>query len=84
MFFLIDQIHTASYVDDNTPYTMGHTSHIINKLETVCKKLFKWFSDNGKKANLQKCDSFANLEANIHICFGECYIENSISQKLLE
>ena len=45
IFFLIDEIDIASYANNNTPYTRGHTPYIMNKLETACKKLFKWFSD---------------------------------------
>ena len=43
MFLLIDEIDIASYAEGDTPYTMGHTAYVMNRLETACKKFFKWY-----------------------------------------
>lgn len=48
MFFLINEIAIPRYSGNNTPCT-EHASHIINKLEKVCKKLFKLFIENSSK-----------------------------------
>ena len=84
MFFVkVDEIDIASYADDNTPHTVGHTPEMMNKLETVCKKLFKWFSENGMKANPTKFSFLSSLETNTQIYLDECNIKNSASQNLL-
>ena len=68
MFLLIHEIDVASYPDNNTPCTAGHTPCVMNKLESASKKLFKWFRDNGAKVNPTKCNFLLGLEANTHIC----------------
>ena len=36
-FILIDEKDIASYADNNSPYTVGHTPHIMNKPERAFK-----------------------------------------------
>ena len=84
LLVLIDQIDVASYIDDNTSYTMGQTPQIIDKFKMAGKKLFNWFSDNGIKANPQRWDSFGSLEANTHIIFVFVSVIWKTFPKLLE
>ena len=53
MFFMIDNnIDIASYVDDNTPYSLGKSQYDLEtKLQKTSVKLFDWFHGNGMKAN---------------------------------
>ena len=47
-----DNIDTASYADDNTPYSVGKSQcNLETKLQKAPVKLFKWFHENGLKAN---------------------------------
>ena len=44
MSFSIDSVDTASYADDNTPYTIWKNKcEVENKLEIASVKLFKRF-----------------------------------------
>ena len=52
MFFIIDNIHIASYVDDNTLYSVGKGQYDLEtKLQKRSVKLFKWFHENGMKSS---------------------------------
>lgn len=52
MFFLIDTVDIASYADDNTPSIIGKKLYKVEKkIEIALAKLFKWFRENGMKAN---------------------------------
>ena len=43
MFYDIDNCDTASYVDDNTPYTSDfNLEEVVRKLELTTNNLFKW------------------------------------------
>ena len=43
-------------IDDNTPYFTANTPEIIiEKLEKASSNIFSWFSNNGMKANPDKC-----------------------------
>ena len=49
----MENIDTASYADDSTPYTTGNsTEEVIQKLGNAAQTLFQWFRDNQMKANL--------------------------------
>ena len=65
MFFKIDNIHIASYADDNTPYGVGKNQYDLEtKLQKTSVKLFKWFHENGMKANQDKCHFLSSLGIN--------------------
>ena len=51
MFFMI----IASYTDDSTPNSVG-------KSLKASVKIFKWFQENGLKANQDKCHSLSILD----------------------
>ena len=52
MFFLVDSVYIADYADDTTPCTFGKNEcEVESKLKMASIKLFKWFHENGIKAN---------------------------------
>ena len=62
---MIDNIHTASYADDNTHYSVGKSQYDLEtKLQKTSVKLFKWFHENGMKANQDKCHFLSSLGIN--------------------
>ena len=61
-FFMIGNIHIASSADDNTPYSVENSQYDLEtKLQKTSVKLFKWFHENGMKANHDKCHFLSNL-----------------------
>ena len=79
MFFMIDNIDIASYSDDDTPYSVGKSQC---DLETkVSIKLFKWFYENGLKANQDKCHFLPSLDIDTKFSLPACILANSDSQK---
>ena len=65
MFFMVDNIDIASYADDNTPYSVGKSQHDLEtKFQKALVKCFKWFHENGLKANQDKCHFLSSLEIN--------------------
>ena len=68
----------ASYADENTPYVTGDSLEgVINSLENVSIKLFKWFADNQMKPNKDKCHHLISGSETGNI------IGKSICEKLL-
>ena len=54
-FLLLANIDTASYADDNTPYTMNKsTCEVLRDIKTAFKKLFKCLQNNSLEANPDK------------------------------
>ena len=83
MFFMVDHLDIASYADDNTPYSKGKSQYDLEtKLQKASVKLYKWFHENGLKANLEKCH-FLCLDTNTKFSLPHCVLENSNSQKRL-
>ena len=84
MFFMMDNIDLASYADGNTPYSVGKSQcDLETKLQKASVKLFKWFHENGLKANQDKCHFQSNLDINTKFSLLACILENSDSQKRL-
>ena len=55
MFFIIDTIDIASYADGSTPNSVGKNKcDLETKLQNTSVKNFKWFHENGMKANEDK------------------------------
>ena len=74
----------ASYVDDNTPYvTDDSIESVINSLENVSIKLFKWFADNQMKANKDKFHLLISGSKNITINVDGNIIAKRICENLL-
>ena len=52
LLFIIGNIYTASYADDNTQYIVaGNIDDLIKSLEEAFTALFQWFDDNLLKSN---------------------------------
>ena len=78
LFFIINETDFSSSADDNTPYrTADGVGEVIKLLEHDTKMLFKWFSDNQMKANINKCHLLANRKDEAVINLGETGIKNS-------
>ena len=84
LFLIIKDIDIASYADDNTPYcSYDNFGDGISCLEKTASDLFEWFSNNGMKANADKChlllSTYEKLTANI----SNFIITDSEKEKLL-
>ena len=74
----------VNYADDSTPYVTGDTIEgVINSLENVSIKLFKWSTDNQVKAKKDKCHLFISGIENITINVDGNITGKSICEKLL-
>ena len=84
MIFMIDNIDIASYADDNTPYSVGKSQcYLETKLQNASIRLFKWFYENGLKANQDKCHFLSSLDIPTKFSLPACILENSDSQNFL-
>ena len=55
LFYFLDNLDIASYADDTTLYTVKENKEsVVNALETLSQKIFKWFRTNFMKANSDK------------------------------
>ena len=72
---------SLSYADDNT--SCRTTEEVIKLLERDSKMLFKWFSDNQMKANIDRCYLVVNGNDEVVINLGETEIKNGEYGKLL-
>ena len=55
LFYSMNETDFVSYADDDTSYVTGDsTESVINSLENISIKLFKWFPDIQMKANKDK------------------------------
>ena len=55
MFIFSKDSHIANFADDNTPYAFDQDiESVIKRLENDSIQLFKWFENNGLKANSGK------------------------------
>ena len=82
--FLDENIDVASYADDNTPYvTAENQKTIIETLEKTSLDMFSWFSNNGMKANPDKCHLLLSGKENCVANIDNHVIESSKQQKLL-
>ena len=55
LFYFLDNLDIASYADDTTLYTVKENKEsVVNALETLSQKFFKWFRTNFMKANSDK------------------------------
>ena len=56
LFFTVNDIDIASYVDDNTPYMIAdNVGGLITSLEQASNGLFEWLKNNLLKSNADKC-----------------------------
>ena len=55
LFYFLDNLDIASYVDDTTLSTVKtNNESVLNALETSSQNLFKWFKNNFIKTNSDK------------------------------
>ena len=55
-FSFYNDVDTASYPDDNTPYAIADDINgVIKSLEKASKALLEWFENNLLKNNADKC-----------------------------
>ena len=84
IFFMIDTTDIASYADDNTPYMIGKNQcDLETKLQEASVKLFKWFHENGMKANQDKCHFLSSLDISTKFSLLACIVENSVLKNFL-
>ena len=84
LFFIMNDVEFASYVEDNTPFFVGDDSNdVILKLQNALKTLFKWFNDNQMKANPDKCYFICSSSVKTSIMIENKQIRNSYCEKLL-
>ena len=83
MFFMIDNMHTASYGDDDALYSAGKSQYDLEtKLQKTSVKLFKWFHENGMKANQDKCHFLSSLNINKKISLHVTNLCDKASKKI--
>ena len=95
MFFILNDVDTAGYADDNTLYDIKgvfmaddikgvfRNSIKIAFLEKNSKALFVWFANNLLKSDADKCNLLVSSSGTISIRLFECDIKNSEWEKLL-
>ena len=81
---MIDDINTANYAGDNTPFVSGDAPlNVITSLENAAEKLFEWFTNNHMKANHDLCHLLMSTLTPISIKVKDYIIKNSDNEKLL-
>ena len=79
LFFIMNDVEFACYVDENTPFFVGNDlNDVILKLQNASKTLFEWFNDNQMKANPDKCHFICSSSVKTNIM-----IEKKTCQKQL-
>ena len=79
----MDDIDTANYADGNTPYvTADDIDGVLASLENASNTLFKWFSDNLFKDNVDKCYLLVNVKDEVSMKIGDFNIVNRECEKL--
>ena len=82
MFVIIDNIDIANYADDSNTYSVGKSQYDLEtKFQKASVKLFKWFHENGLKANQDKCHFLSSLDINTKFTLPACILKNSASRK---
>ena len=88
--FLTDLVFTSSnteianYIDNTTPYAVSDNIYgWLSSLEKSSKDLLKWFDDNLKKRNPDKCHLLLSSCEKIKMEIGEFEIENTTYKKFI-
>ena len=83
-FFTIDDVHTAIYVGDKTPYTnRKYLNKVFQKLECTSKNIFEWFFNNAMKAKPDKCNFLSSFDMNNKVSVNYFDIEIHIYKNFL-
>ena len=84
LFFILNDVDTASYPDDNTLYVIADDINgVITSLEKASKALFEWFENNLLKSNANKCNLLVSSSDAVNLRVSEYDIKNSECEKLL-
>ena len=86
MLLFCKDVDFASYADDNTLYCIGQTpEEVISQLEkcSISIECFKWFENNGTKANPVKCHLLLSKNGNFEVNINENRISNTKFEELL-
>ena len=82
LFFIVNSMEIANYVDDNTPYvTANDMDSLIASLEEVSKSLFTWFDNDLMKSNADKCHHLVSSNEKVTIKIGSHEIANTKHDK---
>ena len=74
----MNKANSGSHEYDNTPYrTANIIDEVIQSLEHASMMLFKWFSDNQKKANISKYYLLVNTKDEVTVRISDTEIKNS-------
>ena len=74
----MDDKDIANYADGNTPYvTADDIDGVIASLENASNTLFKWFSDNLFKGNVDKWYLLGNVKDEVSMKIGDFNIVHS-------
>ena len=85
LFLILNNIETASYADENTPYcSYKNFGDVITCLERTADDLFMWYNNNAMKANADKCHLLLSRKEKLKANISNYTIMNSAKQKLLE
>ena len=82
LYFILDDVDIASYVDDNTPYVIADNINGVDaSLEKASEVLFEWFGNNLLKSNAAKCHLLVSYSDAVNIRVSEYDIKNSECEK---
>ena len=84
LFFAVNNIDIANYVDDNTPYMIAdNVDDLITSLEQASNGLFEWFKNNLLKSNADKCHLLVSTNDRVSMNVDGFKIDKSDTEKLL-
>ena len=84
LLLIIDNADIANYADNNTSYKQHENiNNLTTSLQDAAAKLFKLFSDNQMKGNIDKCHLLLSKDESSEIHIGDSVIESSTCEKLL-
>ena len=80
--FLFCSTEIESYADDNTQYaTENCLEKTLQKVEKVSNTLFKWFSNNYRVPNADKCHLPTSTSEEVGVNIENEIIKNALQEK---
>ena len=84
LLFILNNVDTASYADNNTPYVIADViNSVITSLKKASKVSFQWFENNLLKSNTNKCHLLVSSSEAVNLSVSEYDIKKSECEKLL-
>ena len=84
LFYDIDDLHFASFADDNTPYScLSDMISVLRQLKGGIDKIFDWFKKYFLKGNADKCHLTTSSKTPVEIEVGNMNIMSEEKVKLL-